>query len=135
MPNQRRSATRSSPAPAFAALLFAALLLAGCASTTIRRPVAAVPDGTSAPTGALAGNSAMDAARPPADADGYRPPLHLAVLLPLSGSLATAAVPVRDGLLAGYYAESRRRPDISFHDTAGGVAAAYDRAVAAGADF
>ena len=47
--------------------------------------------------------------RPPADSDGYRPPVKLAVLLPLSGNLATAAAPVRDGLLAGYYGERRRR--------------------------
>lgn len=73
--------------------------------------------------------------RPPADSDGYRPPLRLAVLLPLSGSLSTAAVPVRDGLLAGYYAERRRRPEIAFYDTAAGVSAAYDKAVAGGADY
>jgi len=76
--------------------------------------------------------------RPPADADGYRPPEKLAVLLPLSGQLATAASPVRDGLLAGYYAERRQRPEIVFHDTGGtpgGAMAAYQRAVAAGADY
>ena len=76
--------------------------------------------------------------RPPAEHDGYRPPLKLAVLLPLTGNLATAAAPVRDGLLAGYYAERRRRPEIDFFDTSGtaaGANAAYDHAVAAGADF
>jgi outer membrane PBP1 activator LpoA protein len=76
--------------------------------------------------------------RPPAESDGYRPPTKLAVLLPLSGSLATAAAPVRDGLLAGYYGESRRRPEIVFYDTAGtasGAVAAYDRAVSEGNDF
>ena len=76
--------------------------------------------------------------RPPADSDGYRPPVKLAVLLPLSGNLATAAAPVRDGLLAGYYGERRRRPDIQFYDTAGtaaGATAAYARATAEGADF
>ncbi|MGH8077669.1 MAG: penicillin-binding protein activator, partial [Lysobacter sp.] len=73
--------------------------------------------------------------RPAADRDGYRPPMKLAVLLPLSGSLATAASPVRDGLLAAYYGESRRRPDIQFYDTVGGAVAAYDRAVAEGNDF
>src|SRR5690606_35851538 len=57
--------------------------------------------------------------RPPAAADGYRPPNRLAVLLPLSGQLATAAAPVRDGLLAGYYGENRRRPEIVFYDTTG----------------
>lgn len=76
--------------------------------------------------------------RPPADRDGYRPPNKLAVLLPLSGSLATAAAPVRDGLLAGYYGERRQRPDINFYDTAGtpgGAVAAYAKAAAEGNDF
>jgi len=52
--------------------------------------------------------------RPAAERDGYRPPVKLAVLLPLSGQLATAAAPVRDGLLDGYYGETRRRPEINF---------------------
>lgn len=76
--------------------------------------------------------------RPPAESDGYRPPVKLAVLLPLTGALATASAPVRDGLLAGYYGESRRRPEIVFYDTsgtAGGTLAAYDKATAAGNDF
>jgi outer membrane PBP1 activator LpoA protein len=73
--------------------------------------------------------------RPPAAADGYRPPVQLAVLLPLSGSLSAAALPVRDGLLAGYYAEQRQRPQLRFYDTAGGAVAAYGKAVADGADF
>ena len=76
--------------------------------------------------------------RPPAESDGYRPPVKLAVLLPLSGNLATAAAPVRDGLLAGYYGERRRRPDLQFYDTTGtaaGATAAYARATAEGADF
>ena len=76
--------------------------------------------------------------RPPAMSDGYRPPAKMAVLLPLSGRLATAAQPVRDGLLAAYYGESRRRPEINFFDTAGtpaGALAAYDKAVASGVDF
>jgi outer membrane PBP1 activator LpoA protein len=62
----------------------------------------------------------------------------LGVLLPLSGDLSKAAVPVRDGLLAGYYGEGRRRPDIIFYDTAGspaGAIAAYARAVGEGADY
>ncbi|MEO6366223.1 MAG: penicillin-binding protein activator [Luteimonas sp.] len=76
--------------------------------------------------------------RPPADRDGYRPPLKLAVLLPLSGSLAATSAPVRDGLLAGYYGERRTRPEIQFYDTvgtAGGAVAAYGRAAAEGNDF
>lgn len=78
------------------------------------------------------------AGRPAADSDGYRPPVKLAVLLPMSGNLAVAATPVRDGFLAGYYGEGRRRPDVSFYDTAGtagGALAAYDRAAAEGNDF
>lgn len=82
------------------------------------------------------GNWRFDAGdRPPADRDGYRPPQRLAVLLPLTGSLAVAASPVRDGFLAAYYGESRRRPELHFYDTAGGVQAAYDKAVAEGNDF
>lgn len=73
--------------------------------------------------------------RPAAERDGYRPPMRVAVLLPLSGSLATAAAPVRDGFLAGYHNESRRRPDVQFYDTAAGASSAYDRAVADGRDF
>jgi outer membrane PBP1 activator LpoA protein len=76
--------------------------------------------------------------RAPAERDGYRPPAKLAVLLPLSGNLATAASPVRDGLLAGYYGEHRRRPDIAFYDTTGtpaGAVAAYRKAVGDGADY
>ena len=115
--------------------LLAMSLLAGCATTVVRpapRPDAPAP----ATTGALAGNlGVLTAGRLPADTDGYRPPLKLAVLLPLSGDMSRAALPVRDGLLAGYYAENRRRPEITFHDTAAGVDAAYDQAVANGADF
>lgn len=58
-------------------------------------------------------------ALPPPEADGYRPPQQLAVLLPLSGPLAAAGLSVRDGVLAGYYAEQRRRPRLRFYDTAG----------------
>ncbi len=76
--------------------------------------------------------------RPAADRDGYRPPVKLAVLLPLSGSLSAAAGSVRDGFLAGYYGESRRRPEVRFYDTAGtpnGALSAYDRAAGDGNDF
>ncbi len=76
--------------------------------------------------------------RAPGAADGFRPPHKLAVLLPLSGQLAVASGPVRDGLLAGYFAEGRPRPAISFFDTGGtpaGATAAYARAVAEGNDF
>lgn len=76
--------------------------------------------------------------RPAADRDGYRPPRKLAVLLPLTGAMAAASSPVRDGLLAGYYGEHRQRPEIVFYDTSGtpaGAVAAYQKASAEGADY
>lgn len=73
--------------------------------------------------------------RAAAAADGYRPPAKVAVLLPLSGSLSGAAKPVRDGFLAGYYAENRPRPDLTFYDSASSVSNAYQKAVSEGADF
>ena len=68
--------------------------------------------------------------RPAADRDGYRPPLKVGLLLPLSGSQAAAANAVRDGYLAGYYGENRRRPQLRFYDSAAGARSAYNRAVA-----
>ncbi len=76
--------------------------------------------------------------RPPADSDGYRPPLKLALLLPASGPVSVAASSVRDGFMAAYFGESRRRPELHVYDTAdsaGGAVAAYRKAVADGNDF
>ena len=57
------------------------------------------------------GDWRFDAAtRPPRPPTAIARRCKLAVLLPLSGNLAAAARPVRDGFLAGYYGESRRRP-------------------------
>lgn len=75
------------------------------------------------------------ATRPPADHDGYRPPLKVGILLPLSGSQTAAAAAVRDGYLAGYYGESRHRPALRFYDPAGGSQSALARAVADGNDL
>ena len=110
--------------------------LAACSTTVVRHPAPVAPSEApvQAPVDTARGQFRFEQ-RPPAAADGYRPPLRLAVLLPLAGDLARAAVPVRDGVLAGYYAESRKRPDIRFYDTAAGALQAYDRAVADGADF
>ena len=80
------------------------------------------------------GTSFGQANRPAADNDGYRPPLKVAVLLPLSGNQAAVADAVRDGYLAGYYGESRRRPSLRFYDTAAGVKAALARAATDGND-
>lgn len=88
------------------------------------------------PRGFDRGDSSFGAAnRPAAASDGYRPPLKVGVLLPLSGSQAAAAAAVRDGYLAGYYGESRRRPLLHFYDTAAGAKAALARAAADGNDF
>ena len=76
--------------------------------------------------------------RPPADEDGYRPPLKVALLLPSTGSVAVAASAVRDGFMTAYFAESRRRPEVHVYDSAdsaGGAIAAYRKAVADGDDF
>jgi len=127
---------------AMMALLLA--LLAGCSTTVVREPPAPAPGPGPGDQG-LSGVPAPewhwnfdDSARPPAEPDGYRPPSRLAVLLPLSGDLSRAAVPVRDGLLAAYHAESRHRPQLVFYDTGGtsaGALAAYGEAVSAGAEF
>ena len=114
-----------------------AVLAAGCATVQVSQAPDATKD-TPAENSQRQARWQFDAgARPAADSDGYRPPERLAVLLPLSGSLATAAGPVRDGLLAAYYGERRRRPELRFYDTAGtasGATTAYAKAVAEGAD-
>ena len=130
-----------------------ATLLAGLDDASLAHEAAALPAGD--PLYNFAGRALLNrglplprpfdrqggfgaANRPPAERDGYRPPVKLAVLLPLSGELSRVTVPVRDGLLAAYYAEIRRRPEVNFYDTAGtsaGALAAYQRAVSEGADL
>ena len=108
-------------------------LLAGCASVRVGSTAPAAPDVV--PVDPHWHFGPERAAR--GDADGYQPPHRLAVLLPMSGQLATAAGPVRDGLLAGYYNERRDKPELAFYDTGGtvsGAVAARDRAIAEGAD-
>lgn len=115
-----------------------AVLGAGCATVQVSTPDAGPPQDNPVEANQRSARWQFDAgSRPPAERDGYRPPVKLAVLLPLTGGLATAAAPVRDGLLAGYYAEQRRRPELAFYDTGGtaaGAAGAYAKAVAEGAD-
>lgn len=120
-------------------------LLAAC-TTPPKRTVAPAVD----PTAQL---SPLDAARaknqhwldpgllnafPPAISPDYRPPLRLALLLPQSGNLATAGIAVRDGVLAGYYAETLSKPGIRVYDTqstAAGASVAYLKAVNEGAQM
>jgi outer membrane PBP1 activator LpoA protein len=121
------------------ACLTLCLLLTACSTvrTTTGPGEPGGPDGgPTRPTGARDTSGLQ--AFPPADPDGYRPPARLAVLLPATGSLATAGGAVRDGLLAAYYGESRRRPEIRFYDTAGtpaGAISALDQALANGAQL
>ena len=64
------------------------------------------------------------------------PPSHVALLLPLSGTFASAAAAVRDGFLAGWYTESGSRPVVSVYDTGSqDPAELFRTAVAQGADF
>ena len=122
-------------------LLVGMLAMAGCATVRVTEaprpagPVAGPPAGVPAPVDD--GRWRFDeTTRLPAEPDGYQPPTSIGFLLPLSGPLARAAAPVRDGFLAGYYAESRARPEIRFYDTAAaGAVAAYGRAVADGNAF
>ncbi len=73
--------------------------------------------------------------RAPADPDGYRPPLKLALLLPTSGSIGNAAAAARDGFMTAYYADQRRRPQLQVYDSAKDAIGAYRKAVADGNDF
>ena len=123
-----------------AAVLLAAWLLAaaGCATVRVSEASRQPRERVAAPAPApVAPPTWADAAErfPPAP-DGYQPPTRIGFLLPLSGALARAAAPVRDGFLAGYYAEARQRPPVQFYDTAeAGALAAYRRAVGDGNTF
>jgi uncharacterized protein len=107
-------------------------IVAGLDNATLSNEAGVLRDGDPLYWRFTAGN------RPPADRDGYRPPRKLAVLLPLTGAMAAASSPVRDGLLAGYFGEHRQRPEIVFYDTNGtpaGAVAAYQKASTEGADY
>lgn len=66
-------------------------------------------------------------------------PQHVAVLLPESGPLATAADAIRDGMMTAYYSARQAgnaTPSLRFYDTSGGaVQQVYQQAVRDGADF
>ncbi|MBP7981722.1 MAG: penicillin-binding protein activator [Arenimonas sp.] len=83
-------------------------------------------------------NPALIDAFPASTDPNYRPPARLAVLLPQTGSLSVAGTAIRDGILAGYYAETRSRPIIRFYNSQGsaeGAKAAYQRALKDGAQM
>src|SRR5690606_4103651 len=129
--SRSRNASMRHPWKQALAATLAALVFAGCSTVQVTRPAAPPP---SEPDAVATGHWQFDAGdRPPAERDGYRSPCKLAVRLPITGSLATASGPVRDGLLAGYYGEQRRSPDLEFDGTMGtawGAVEAYRQAVA-----
>ena len=65
------------------------------------------------------------------------PPSHVALLLPLSGTFASAAAAIRDGFLAAWYDTPHAdRPVVSVYDTgAAEPEAVFRSAIAEGADF
>jgi outer membrane PBP1 activator LpoA protein len=103
-----------------------ALLLAACAGAPQRPTAEPLP--------------AVPSAAAPAVVHGWQPLAgyrQVAVLLPLSGPLAVAAAPVRDGLVARWLQTPPPRPPLLFIDTQGqaaGAVNAYREAVDAGAD-
>ena len=110
------------------------LLLAACSTVKVtpNRPGAEV-EHTPVRT-----DQAPTEAFPEADSDGYRPPARVAVVLPMGGNLAAPAAGVRDGFLAAYYGETRRRPVVKFYDSQGtgaGAIAAVAKARAEGAQM
>jgi uncharacterized protein len=130
------------------ALTAAAVLCVLSACSTTPRPTAVTENAAPAPAvdalqAARAGNRhwlapTLIESFPTAVAPDYRPPERLAVLLPQSGPLAVAGNAIRDGLLAAYYAESRRKPGIRFYDSKGsaeGIASALQQALDDGAQM
>ena len=72
------------------------------------------------------------------ESEGYNSLHRVALLLPLSAQFATVSQSIRDGFLTAYFADAReRRPELRIYDsgkTPADAIAAYDRAVADGAD-
>jgi outer membrane PBP1 activator LpoA protein len=120
-------------------------VLAACSSAPTKAPVLSKPASTLTPIDQARANnqhwkaSDLIAAFPASTDENYRPPARLAVMLPQTGStLAIAGKAVRDGILAGYYAETRQKPSIRFYNsqgTAEGAISAYNAAVKDGAQM
>jgi uncharacterized protein len=72
------------------------------------------------------------------ESEGYTPPQHVALLLPLNAQLAAVSGSIRDGFLAAYFAsDDQHRPEIRIYDsgkTPAEAVAAYNQAVSDGAD-
>lgn len=71
--------------------------------------------------------------------EGYHPPQHVALILPLAGTLAPAAAAVRDGFLAAQKADPQgsqmQVEGIDAGDSVATTLAAYQQAVSSGADM
>jgi outer membrane PBP1 activator LpoA protein len=106
---------------------------------TLRKQGMALPLATlrpSRPVGTVQAGADDDGSR-----EGYRPSRHVALLLPIGGPLKTAAAAVRDGFFAAFFGDrsstSDERGEVKIYDsgnTADEAFAAYQRAVAEGAD-
>ncbi len=72
------------------------------------------------------------------ESEGYTPPQHVALLLPLNAQLAAVSGSIRDGFLAAYFAsDDAHRPEIRIYDagkTPAEAVAAYTQALTDGAD-
>lgn len=130
-----------------ALIVFTAVCLLAACSTTPQKTPNARTDQVAQPTDPLSVARAnnqhwlspnlLDGFPDSVDSN-YRPASRLAVLLPQTGSLGVAGNAIRDGILAGYYAENRQKPSIRFYDsqgTADGAIAAYQRALKDGAQM
>ncbi|MEC4728493.1 penicillin-binding protein activator [Shewanella sp. D64] len=62
-------------------------------------------------------------------------PKNIAVLLPLSGSRASVASTVKQGIMSRYLSNPDSNVSINFFDTAKGAKRAYEEAMSAGAEF
>ncbi len=80
----------------------------------------------------------IGAGQNPVNGEGYRPARVIALLLPIEGQLKAVAQPVRDGVFAAYFSDPHApRPELRLYDagnSASDAVAAYQRAVAEGAD-
>lgn len=90
----------------------------------------------------LLSRAALAAARPPGVPPGIPPAVeevgpHIALLLPITGRAAQAAISVRDGFLTAYYQTGRQeRPRVRVYDTGTqSVGEALELATRQGADF
>lgn len=112
----------------FALFAAAAALITGCVS--VQRPMAHKPSRAPLPHHGITRRPPSPVSRPVAQT-------RIALLLPVSGPLASAGASVRDGFLTAYYQmPAAQRPTVRIYDTAGaGIADLIGRAVHSGANL